>query len=45
MARNILLDPSTWFSVGCRRRPTGRLNWVITPFAAGLAVFVVLAAT
>ncbi|MCH7711247.1 MAG: TRAP transporter fused permease subunit [Proteobacteria bacterium] len=45
MARNILLDPSTWFSVGCRRRPTGRLNWLITPFAAGLAVFVVLAAT
>ena len=45
MARNILLDSSTWFSVGCRRRPTGRLNWLITPFAAGLAVFVVLAAT
>ena len=45
MARNILLDPGTWFSVGCRRRPTGRLNWLITPFAAGLAVFVVLAAT
>ncbi|MCZ6496215.1 MAG: TRAP transporter fused permease subunit, partial [Alphaproteobacteria bacterium] len=45
MARNILLDPGTWFSVGCRRRPTGWLNWVITPFAAGLAVFVVLAAT
>ncbi|MCZ6813228.1 MAG: TRAP transporter fused permease subunit [Alphaproteobacteria bacterium] len=45
MARNILLDPGTWFSVGCRRRPTGRLNWLVTPFAAGLAVFVVLAAT
>ncbi|TDI63645.1 MAG: TRAP transporter fused permease subunit [Alphaproteobacteria bacterium] len=45
MARNILLDPGTWFSVGCRRRPTGWLNWLITPFAAGLAVFVVLAAT
>ncbi|MCZ6495951.1 MAG: TRAP transporter fused permease subunit [Alphaproteobacteria bacterium] len=45
MARNILLDPGTWFSVGCRRRPTGWLNWVITPFAAGLAVFVILAAT
>ena len=45
MARNILIDPGTWFSVGCRRRPTGWLNWVITPFAAGLAVFVILAAT
>jgi len=45
MARNILLDPGTWFSVGCRRRPTGWLNWLITPFAAGLAVFVILAAT
>ena len=45
MARNILLDPGTWFSVGCRRRPTGWLNWLVTPFAAGLAVFVVLAAT
>ena len=45
MARNKLIDPGTWFSVGCRRRPTGWLNWVITPFAAGLAVFVVLAAT
>jgi TRAP-type uncharacterized transport system fused permease subunit len=45
MARNKLIDPGTWFSVGCRRRPTRWLNWVITPFAAGLAVFVVLAAT
>ena len=45
MARNILLDPGTWFSVGCRRRPTGWLNWLVTPFAAGLAVFVILAAT
>jgi TRAP transporter 4TM/12TM fusion protein len=45
MARIKLIDPGTWFSVGCRRRPTGWLNWVITPFAAGLAVFVILAAT
>jgi TRAP transporter 4TM/12TM fusion protein len=45
MARNKLTDPGTWFSVGCRRRPTGWLNWVITPFAAGLAVLVILAAT
>jgi TRAP transporter 4TM/12TM fusion protein len=45
MARYKLLNLGTWFSVGCRRRPTGWLNWVITPFAFGLAVFVILAAT
>lgn len=45
MARTKLLDPALWFSVGCRRRPTGWLTWLITPFAAALAVFVVLAAT
>ena len=45
MARAKLLDPDLWFSVGCRRRPTGWLTWLVTPFAAALAVFVVLAAT
>ena len=45
MARNKLIDPGTWFSVGRRRRPTGWLNWVITPFAFGIAGFVILAAT
>ncbi|MEE8515572.1 MAG: TRAP transporter fused permease subunit [Alphaproteobacteria bacterium] len=45
MARSKLIDPSTWFSVGCRRRPTGWLAHAITCFAAVLAVYVVLAAT
>ena len=33
MARNILLDPGIWFSVGCRRRPVGWIGWLIPPFA------------
>jgi TRAP transporter 4TM/12TM fusion protein len=45
MAKIRFLDPGTWFSVGCRRRPVGWLAWLITPFAAGLAVFVIVAAT
>ena len=45
MARNILLDPGTWFSVGCRRRPTGWLGHVIPPFAFVVAVYVTVAAT
>ena len=35
----------TWFSVGARRRPGGRLYWVITPFAVALAAYVIAAAT
>jgi TRAP transporter 4TM/12TM fusion protein len=35
---------ATWFSVGVRRRPEGRLAWLIMPFAAAIAVYVLLAA-
>jgi TRAP transporter 4TM/12TM fusion protein len=45
MKRTKLLDPGTWFAVGCRRRPIGWMGHAITFFAAGLAVFVIVAAT
>jgi len=45
MARNILLDSRTWFSVGCRRRPTGWIGRLIPPFAAAIAIYVIVAAT
>ncbi len=45
MARNILLDPGLWFSVGCRRRPGGWIGKLIPPFAVLIAVYVILAAT
>jgi TRAP transporter 4TM/12TM fusion protein len=45
MARNILLDPGIWFSVGCRRRPTGWIGYLIPPFAVAIAIYVILAAT
>ncbi|MDX1486501.1 MAG: C4-dicarboxylate ABC transporter, partial [Alphaproteobacteria bacterium] len=45
MARSVLLDPGTWFSVGCRRRPKGWIGFLITPFAFAVAVYVVAAAT
>jgi TRAP transporter 4TM/12TM fusion protein len=45
MARNILLDPGLWFSVGCRRRPGGFLGYLIPPFAVLIAIYVILAAT
>jgi TRAP-type uncharacterized transport system fused permease subunit len=46
MARiNILFDPGLWFSVGCRRRPDGWIGYLIPPFAAAIAVYVILAAT
>jgi len=45
MARNILLRTDTWFSVGCRRRPTGWIKYLIAPFAVLVAVYVILAAT
>jgi len=44
MAKTKLLDPGTWFSVGCRRRPTGWLGALITPFAFAIAVYVTSAA-
>ncbi len=44
--KNKLLDPGTWFSVGCRRDPKGWLNWgLITPFAFIIGVYVISAAT
>jgi TRAP transporter 4TM/12TM fusion protein len=46
MARSKLLDPATWFSVGCRRRPGTRLNrFLITPFAVAISIYVIMAAT
>ncbi|MBM3527076.1 MAG: TRAP transporter fused permease subunit [Alphaproteobacteria bacterium] len=45
MARNVFLDPATWFSVGVRRKPTGWLKFVVTPLAVALAVYVIVAAT
>ena len=45
MTLSHFFSAQTWFSVGPRRRPTGSLRWVITPFAAVLAVFVIAAAT
>jgi len=45
MARNILLDPGIWFSVGCRRRPGGWIGRLIPPFAVAVAIYVILAAT
>ena len=40
-----LLDPTIWFSVGARRRTSGWLNWIVTPLAVALAVYVIVAAT
>ncbi len=45
MAGINLFQAKTWFSVGVRRRPKGWLVWLITPFAAAIAVFVLSAAT
>jgi TRAP transporter 4TM/12TM fusion protein len=45
MARNVLLDPGTWFSVGCRRRPAGWIGHLIAPFAVAVAIYVIVAAT
>ncbi|NQV54679.1 MAG: TRAP transporter fused permease subunit [Rhodospirillales bacterium] len=45
MASLNVLDPSIWFSVGVRRRPTGWLSLLVTPLAVALAVYVIVAAT
>lgn len=45
MTLSQLFSAQTWFSVGARRRPTGRLKWLITPFAVLLSTFVIAAAT
>jgi TRAP transporter 4TM/12TM fusion protein len=40
-----LLSLQTWFSVGARRRPTGIYEWIFTPFAVAVGVYVISAAT
>ncbi len=45
MALQGLLSAKTWFSVGARRRPEGWYFWVFTPFAVGVGIFVISAAT
>ena len=45
MVRNKVFDPGIWFSVGCRRRPSGWIGRLIQPFAVAVAIYVILAAT
>jgi len=45
MKLSAMLSLSTWFSVGARRRPEGVLEWVFTPFAVAIGIYVILAAT
>jgi TRAP transporter 4TM/12TM fusion protein len=45
MVHNKVFNASIWFSVGCRRRPSGWLKWLIPPFAVAVAIYVILAAT
>ncbi|MDP7599776.1 MAG: hypothetical protein QF605_00180, partial [Rhodospirillales bacterium] len=40
-----LLSLKTWFSVGARRRPEGIYEWIFTPFAVAVGVYVIVAAT
>jgi len=40
-----LLSLQIWFSVGARRRPTGIYEWIFTPFAVAVGVYVISAAT
>jgi TRAP transporter 4TM/12TM fusion protein len=40
-----LLSIKTWFSVGARRRPLGIYEWIFTPFAVVIGIYVILAAT
>lgn len=35
----------TWFSVGARRRPSGIYEWIFTPFAVVVGIYVICAAT
>ncbi|MEE2745693.1 MAG: TRAP transporter fused permease subunit, partial [Pseudomonadota bacterium] len=45
MNTSILLSLDTWFSVGARRRPQGVYEWVFTPFAVAIGIWVITAAT
>ena len=40
-----LISIRTWFSVGSRRRPQGIYDWIFTPFAVAVGVWVITAAT
>ena len=40
-----LLSLKTWFSVGARRRPRGVYEWIFTPFAVAVGIYVITAAT
>ncbi len=40
-----LLSLKTWFSVGARRRPEGIYEWIFTPFAVAVGIYVIVAAT
>jgi len=41
----MLFSLQTWFSVGVRRRPEGVLEWIFTPFAVIVGIYVISAAT
>lgn len=40
-----IFNLNTWFSVGARRRPIGIYDWIFTPFAVIVGVYVISAAT
>ena len=40
-----LISIRTWFSVGARRRPQGMYDWIFTPFAVAVGIWVITAAT
>ena len=40
-----LLSVKTWFSVGVRRRPEGVYDYIFTPFAVAVGMWVISAAT
>ena len=40
-----LVSIRTWFSVGARRRPQGIYDWIFTPFAVAVGIWVITAAT
>ena len=45
MSTHNILSLDTWFSVGARRRPRGVYEWIFTPFAVAIGVWVITAAT
>ena len=40
-----LISIRTWFSGGARRRPQGIYDWIFTPFAVAVGIWVIAAAT